>query len=152
MATAKPTKTPKPSVTVKPTNKPVTRATAKPTVKPTKKPGTQTSAKPAASSKPVSTSSSVGKAGFASVKNKAGRKLVVMIKPAAGADGYCVQYSTNKKFKKPVSKLTKKYILTIKKLKKKKTYYVRVCGYKIDTQGNLVFGSYSKVKKVKIKK
>ena len=152
VATAKPTKTPKPAVTVKPTKKPVTRATAKPTVKPTKKPVTQTSAKPAASSKPVSTSSSVGKAGFASVKNKAGRKLVVMIKPAAGADGYCVQYSTNKKFKKPVSKLTKKYILTIKKLKKKKTYYVRVCGYKIDTQGNLVFGSYSKAKKVKIKK
>ena len=95
---------------------------------------------------------SVGKAALGSVKNKASGKLVIQIKAVKGAEGYLVQYGTNKKFKKAGRKLTKKNKLTIRKLKKKKTYYIRVCAYRIDTNGRIVYGSYSKVKKVTIRK
>ena len=39
-----------------------------------------------------------------------------------------------------------------KKLKKGKTYYVRVRAYKKDSTGRKVYGKYSKVMKVKITK
>ena len=68
------------------------------------------------------------------------------MKVVARANGYCVQYSTNKKFKKAKTKLT------IKKLKKKKTYYIRVRAYRLDEKGKKIFGPYSKTKKIKIKK
>ena len=38
----------------------------------------------------------------------------------------------------------------ITKLKKGKTYYIKVRAYKMDSQGNKVYGSYSKIKKIKI--
>ena len=41
---------------------------------------------------------------------------------------------------------------TISKLKKKKTYYVRVRAYRKDSLGKYIYGSYSSVKKLKIKK
>ena len=62
-------------------------------------------------------------------------------------------YATNSKFtkgKKVVN--TTKRTKTIKKLKKVKTYYVRVRAYKKDSTGRKVYGKYSKVKKVKITK
>ena len=63
-----------------------------------------------------------------------------------------MQYSTNKKFKKAKTKTAKKTNLTIKKLKKKKTYYVRVRAYTLDASGKKVPGQWSAVKKVVIKK
>lgn len=48
--------------------------------------------------------------------------------------------------------MTKKTSYTIKKLKKGKTYYVKVRAYKLDKQNNKAYGPYSKVKKLKIKK
>ena len=42
------------------------------------------------------------------------------------------------------TKLTKKRKLTIKKLKKKKTYYIRVRAYRLDGKGKKIFGPYSK--------
>ena len=58
-----------------------------------------------------------------------------------------------KKFKKSVTKKTStKTTYTIKKLKKSKTYYVRVRAYKIDSAGKKVYSKYSKVVKVSIKK
>ena len=39
-----------------------------------------------------------------------------------------------------------------KKLKKGKTYYVRVRAYKKDSTGRKVYGKYSTVKKIKITK
>ena len=80
------------------------------------------------------------------------RKLSVKWKKVTGTKGYQIQYSTNKKFKKAKTKTTKKTTLTIKKLKKKKVYYVRVRAYTIDSSGKKVPGKWSKVKKVKIKK
>ena len=57
----------------------------------------------------------------------------------------------NKKFKKKKSIQTKKTKYTIKKLKKKKTYYIRVRAYKMNGKKK-VYGKWSTVKKVKIKK
>ena len=68
-----------------------------------------------------------------------------------GAKGYQLQYALNKKFKKKKSVQTKKTKYTIKKLKKKKTYYIRVRAYKMNGRKK-VYGKWSKVKKVKIKK
>ncbi len=153
---AKPTKTPgaRPTVipSAKPTKTPGTKATATPSAKPTKTPNTRTTAKPVKDTMTSSDGLSVGKAALGSVKNKASGKLVIQIKAVKGAEGYLVQYGTNKKFKKAGRKLTKKNKLTIRKLKKKKTYYIRVCAYRIDTNGRIVYGSYSKVKKVTIRK
>lgn len=96
---------------------------------------------------------SVKKASLKSVKNNAKKKAKVTIKKVSGAKGYRVQYSTNKKFKKGTkTKTTTKTSLTLSGLKKGKTYYVRVCAYKLDSANNKVYGKYSAAKKVKIKK
>ena len=89
-----------------------------------------------------------------SVKNKKGKKVkIVLKKKVSGARGYQVAYSRDKKFKKSVKKVaftgkTK----TIGKLKKNRTYYIKVRAYKKDANGKKIYGPYSKVKKVKIKK
>lgn len=76
------------------------------------------------------------------------KKMTVTWKKVAGADGYCVQYATDKKFSKKTTVTVKKCKTVITKLKTKKTYYVRVQAYKMD--GNKkVKGSFSKVVKVK---
>ncbi len=61
-----------------------------------------------------------------------------------------MQYSTSKSFKKKTTKTTKSTKLTIKKLKSKKNYYVRVRAYKV-VNGQNIYGSWSSVKKVKVK-
>lgn len=81
-------------------------------------------------------------------KNVKGKKLSVTI--SGSAKCFELQYGTNKKFKK-----AKKVILTkksyTKKLKKGKTYYVRVRGYNLKN-GKKLYSAWSNVKKVKIKK
>ena len=84
--------------------------------------------------------------------NKSGRKCQVSIKKISGASGYQIMYSTSSKFSGAKTKTTSKTSLTISGLKKNKTYYVKVRAYKKDSQGKKVYGSYSAVKKVKIKK
>ncbi len=85
-------------------------------------------------------------------KNKKSRKVLLKWKKVSGAKGYQLQYALNKKFtKKKKSKLTKKRKYIVTKLKKKKTYYFRVRAYKLNGKKK-VYGKWSKVKKVKIKK
>ena len=91
------------------------------------------------------------KATLKSVKNIKGRKLTAKWKKASNADGYQIQYAANKKFKKAKSQTVKSTSVTLKKLKKKKTYFVRVRAYKA-VDGKKVYGKWSSVKKVKIKK
>ncbi len=67
--------------------------------------------------------------------------------------GYEIQYSTDKKFRKNVKKVTAKKTATskkIKKLKSKKTYYIRI-RTKYKKGGRFVYSGWSKVKKVKVK-
>ncbi len=86
------------------------------------------------------------------VKNKNKGKTVVSFKKVSGAVGYQIQYAKNKKFTKgKKNKTTKKTTYTIKKLKKNKTYYFRVRAYKLSGKKK-VYGKWSAVKKLKIKK
>lgn len=90
-----------------------------------------------------------------SVTNVKGNKMKVTLKQkVSGAKGYEIKYTTDKKFKKSVKTVTStKITKTISKLKKNKTYYVKVRAYKIDSAGEKVYSSsYSKVVKVTIKK
>ena len=85
------------------------------------------------------------------VKKSKTCKVTLSWKKVTGAKGYQLQYALNKKFKKKKSIQTKKTKYTIKKLKKNKTYYIRVRAYKMNGRKK-VYGKWSKVKKVKIKK
>lgn len=91
-----------------------------------------------------------------SVKNTKSKSISVSWKKVSGANGYQITYSTSSKFSK---KLTKTITVSsstaskvIKSLKKNKTYYVKVRAFKKDKKGNKVYGSYSSVKKVAVKK
>lgn len=89
------------------------------------------------------------------LKNKKSKQLTITIKKVSGAAGYQVTYSTDKKFKKKATKtkLITKNTVTINKLKKGKTYYVKVKAYKKDSTGAKVYSSkFSKTAKIKIKK
>ena len=69
------------------------------------------------------------------------------------AKGYEITYATDKKFKKNCKVVTTKAkSTTLKKLQPKKTYYVKVRAYKLDSAGNKIYGKYSAVKTVKTAK
>lgn len=84
------------------------------------------------------------------------KKLKVKYKKVAGVTGYQIKYSTSKKFTKKTTgtvtvKGAGKLSKTIGKLKKGKTYYVKVRTYKT-VKGTKYYSGYTAVKKVKIKK
>lgn len=96
---------------------------------------------------------SVRKTTITSFANKSGKKALVKYKAVSGASGYEIVYSTDKKVKKNRTTVkTKAKSRTLKGLKKGKTYYVKVRAYKTDSTGLVVYGKYSAIKKVKIKK
>ena len=88
-------------------------------------------------------------------KVKAAKKAVsVEWKKVGGVKGYQIQVATDKKFKKNKKTVTikkqKTTKTTVKKLKAKKKYYVRIRTYKI-VNGKKVYSSWSKAKSVKTK-
>ena len=91
-----------------------------------------------------------------SIKKVKGAKEAISVtwKKVSGVKGYQVQVATNKKFKKNKKTVTikkqKTTKTTVKKLKAKKKYYVRVRTYKI-ANGKKIYSSWSKVKSVKTK-
>ncbi len=95
----------------------------------------------------------VAKASLTSAKNSKSKQILLKYKKISGIKGYEISYSTDKKFKKAVTrKNTTKTSYTISKLKKGKTYYVRIRAYKVDSTGKKVYGKYTSVKKVKVSK
>ena len=136
----RPTEKPTPSPT--PTPSPAPSPTPTPT--PTQPQPTTTAPKPVL--KPKS----------AKIKKvKAAKKAVsVEWKKVSGVKGYQVQVATDKKFKKNKKTITvkkqKTTKATIKKLKAKKKYYVRIRTYKT-VKGKKIYSSWSKVKSVKTK-
>mgnify|MGYP000994006491 FL=1 len=95
----------------------------------------------------------VAKASLTSAKNSKSKQILLKYKKVSGAKGYEISYSTDKKFKKAVTKKnTAKTSYTISKLKKGKIYYVRIRAYKMDSTSKKVYGKYSSVKKVKVSK
>ena len=87
-------------------------------------------------------------------KLTAGKKrFTVQWKKDKKADGYQVQYSTDKKFKKNVKSMNvskKNTKATVKKLKKGKTYRVRIRSYK-KIDGKKYYSGWGKVKSVKVR-
>lgn len=86
--------------------------------------------------------------------NGAKKKITVKWKKISKATGYQVQVATDKKFKKNKKTVTisknKTLSTTIKKLKSKKKYYVRVRTYR-KVGGKKVYSSWSSVKNIKTK-
>lgn len=87
------------------------------------------------------------------VKALKGKKVKVTLKKVKQAKGYEIVYSTTVNFTKKTTKkiTTKNLTKTIKNLKKKKTYYIKVRAYKLDGKTK-VYGRWSLIKKAVIKK
>lgn len=84
-----------------------------------------------------------------------GRKAAdIRWKKASGAQGYQIVLGTDRKMKKNRKTATvkgaAKVRLKMKKLKSRKTYYVKVRGW-CSRNGKKVYGAWSKIKKVKVK-
>lgn len=126
-----------------PATKPSESATTPSTTQPTTKPSTT---KNTETVKPKKTS----------IKklSKGKKKFTVTWAKVSGVKGYQIQYSSDKKFKKNNKSVTvtkqKTTKATVKKLKSKKKYYVRVRTYKT-VNGKKIYSSWSKVKSVKTK-
>ena len=139
-----PTPNPTPAPSPAPSTAPAQPAPAPSTS--TSAPAAQTTTQPAAPKNNKKVKVASAKAGKKSIK--------VTWKKVKGIKGYQIQYSTNKKFKKGnktiTVKSTKSTSATIKKLKSKKKYYVRMRTYKI-VNGKKVYSAWSKAKSVKVK-
>mgnify|MGYP003254792391 FL=1 len=94
----------------------------------------------------------VSKAKTPTLTNIATRKLKVSYGTISGVKGYQIQYATNSKFTGSKTKITSSRSYTLTSLTKGKRYYVRVKGYKVDSTGNKVYGSWGTVKSIKIYK
>ena len=83
-----------------------------------------------------------------------GEKKITLKWAKVKCSGYEIQYCTSKKFKKNVKQLNvkkSKKTATVKKLKGGEIYYVRIRAYS-KVNGTKYYGSWSKVKKVQVKK
>ncbi len=94
----------------------------------------------------------VSQAAVSGLKNSASGKMSVVLKKISGAGGYELVYSTDPKFKSAKKVSISSTTKTLSKLKKGKTYYVKARAYKKDSNGTKIYGKYSSVKKIKIKK
>ena len=172
---AKPTVTPVTSPTpvpsARPTIPPSASPTIEPSIKPTAAPNTSSTTKPGAeptivpsakatvslsaapSIKPsekesIPNSAKVAKVNKIKLKNIKKKTVLVVIGKVNNAALYKIQYSTDKRFKKSVkSKKTSKLSCKLTKLKKGKTYWIRVCAVNGKIQGK-----WSKTRKIKVKK
>ena len=105
--------------------------------------------------KPASGSKSVGATGFTGIKAKK-KALSLKWKSVEGASGYEIAVSTVSSFdsgKTKIYKISKALQLskTIKKLKSRKKFFVRIRAFKTDASGNKAYGKWSKTKKKKTK-
>ena len=93
------------------------------------------------------------KPSLSSAKSTKKKTLTASWKKTGGNSGWQVQYSTNKKFRsgaRTINLKAGKTKTTIRKLKSRKTYYIRVRGYK-NVGGKMMYSGWSNAKKVKIK-
>lgn len=151
---AKPSADPGAKPSADPGSKPSTGPSAKPSTQPSAKPSTGPNVSPSTKPSPKPQAPKVKKATVKKAKSAKKKTITVQWKKLSGVTGYQVQAALDKKFKKgkktytvKKAKTTKK---TIKKLKSKKKYYVRVRAYKT-VKGKKYYGSWSKAKKVKVR-
>lgn len=101
-----------------------------------------TTAKVTTTQKPTAQKVSVGNTRITKiVKTKKSAKVIY--KKIAKVSGYQLQLSRSSKFKKAVTKTTKKVSYKFKKLKANKKYYVRVRGY-VKTSNGTTYGKWRK--------
>ena len=143
--------------TEKPTSSPAPSPTPSPAPSPTPSPAPNPTPTPTPTQpQPTTTVKAVSKPKSAKIKKVKPAKKAVSVewKKVSGVKGYQVQVATDKKFKKNKKTATvkkqKTTKVTIKKLKAKKKYYVRIRTYKT-VKGKKIYSSWSKVKKVKTK-
>ena len=91
------------------------------------------------------------KAKIKSAKNVKGKSVQLKLSGSVNGSGYKIQYGTSRKFKGAKTVTAKGSTTTIKKLKAKKTYYIRVRIYK-KISGKTYYGKWSSIKIVKVKK
>jgi len=101
-------------------------------------------------SKTLSAKTKIGKVSGVKLSSKS-KKLTVKWSKAKGAADYQVYYSTSKNGKYKKLTTTSKTSYTSKKLKKGKTYYVKVRARSKTSKGKYTSGAFSAVKSVKIK-
>ena len=90
------------------------------------------------------------KSTITSLASKKKTQMVLKWKKDSKASGYEIVYSYNGKSKKVDVKKNGTTSATIKRLKSKKTYSVKIRAYK-KVDGKKIYGDYSKVKKIKVK-
>ena len=152
--TPEPTPTPTPEPT--PTPNPAPQPSTQPTQETQQQAAQQTAQQPSVKNDTAAEQVSVAKPKSVSPKKVKSAKKAVSVewKKVGGVKGYQIQVATDKKFKKNKKTVTikkqKTTKTTVKKLKAKKKYYVRVRTYKI-VNGKKVYSSWSKVKSVKTK-
>ncbi len=122
--------------------------TSEQTTAPSQPASTQSAVSQPADLTPVSDPTDMlpGKVSGLKVKALGGKKISIKWKDSADAWSYQVQISTKKNFAKAKKKETYNSSFTWKKLKKGKTYYVRVRATAIDG-----YSAWSAAKKVKVK-
>lgn len=113
---------------------------------------TQTTTAKKDTTKPAATVAAPKKAVVKTVKALGKKKVKVAVKKTSEkVTGYEIVLSTKKNFKNAKKVTTKKNVITVKKLKAGKKYFVKVRAFK--KMGNKkVYGKYSAVKKVVVKK
>ena len=116
-----------------------TTTTAKTT---TVAPTPTTTAKVTKTQKPTAQKVSVGNKRITKIE-KTKKSAKVIYKKIAKVSGYQLQLSRSSKFKKAVTKTTKKISYKFKKLKANKKYYVRVRGY-VKTSNGTTYGKWRK--------
>lgn len=111
----------------------------------------QTTDKPSVTDapKPSNEKVSVAKAKIKKVVRVSKSKMKVTVKKVSKANGYKIVYADNSKFKKQNTVFTSSTSKTITGLKKRKSYYVKVYAYRLDSQGKKIYGKPSNVKEVK---
>lgn len=133
------TTTPATAETTTPAVVETTTTTAKTT---TVVPTPTTTAKVTTTQKPTAQKVSVGNTRITKIiKTKKSAKVIY--KKIAKVSGYQLQLSRSSKFKKAVTKTTKKVSYKFKKLKANKKYYVRVRGY-VKTSNGTAYGKWRK--------
>ena len=95
---------------------------------------------------------SVGRCRRPSAVNVKTRKAVITVRPVSYVKGYEFSWSTRRDMKKAKVKRTHSTKLTISRLTKNKTYYIRVRAYRNDSTGKRVYGKWSDIRTLRIKK
>ena len=147
------TETPSPTNTVAPlypTKGPLSTVSSEPTGKP------NVTVEPGSTEKPQSTVEIKGKKpakpAIKKLKNRKGKKVTLTLsKKVSGATGYQVAYAAKSSMKGQKKKKFKSLRVTVQGLKQGKTYYFRVRAY-TKRNGKMIYGSWGKKKRIKIKR